>query len=193
MFRSLPLLIALALGVLLGYLLFRCRPADVKEEATVLLEQMQSVAKLITVEGQFSEIYDYNAYQGYFTWLYDKKMLVRVQGKVSVGYDLKDLEMEADPATRTMYIGPLPTPQILSIDHKLDYYDIKQGFFTQFSTSEYNQINEKAKDLIRQKAENGPLFSAAEAQAGKIVDMMRFMAESAGWKVVLRERKGVLQ
>jgi hypothetical protein len=87
----------------------------------------------------------------------------------------------------------LPTPQILSIDHKLDYYDIKQGFFTQFSTSEYNQINEKAKDLIRQKAENGPLFSAAEAQAGKIVDMMRFMAESAGWKVVLRERKGVLQ
>ena len=87
----------------------------------------------------------------------------------------------------------MPPPQILSLDHTLDYYDIKQGFFTQFSTSEYNQINEKAKELIRQKAENGPLLAAAEAQAAEIVNMMRFMAEGAGWQVVLREGNGVLQ
>ena len=36
----------------------------------MLLEKIQAVSKLITVEGQFSEIYNYSEYQGYFSLLW---------------------------------------------------------------------------------------------------------------------------
>lgn len=189
--RALPLLLAFLLGLLAGYTLFRRPDTAPKIESTVLLERMQKVAKLITVQGQYSEIYDYNDATGtwYYDWLFQKKALVRVQGTVSVGYDLGSMRMEADPATRTIYLDHLPSPQILSVDHTLDYYDIRNSYFAQFTAEEYNRINEDAKNLLIKKAESSGLNAAAAEQANSIIDMMRFMAESAGWKVVLREGK----
>jgi hypothetical protein len=35
------------------------------EDASVILEKIEAVKKLITVEGHFSEIYNYSEYQGY--------------------------------------------------------------------------------------------------------------------------------
>ena len=81
------------------------------------------------MEGTFSEIYNYSEYQGYFTFFWDKKILVRVRATVSAGYDLERLQMEADPIIKTIHISGLPKPEILSIDHTLDYYDISEGAF----------------------------------------------------------------
>lgn len=190
--RLLPVLLAFLLGLLAGYMFFRRGASNPEVDATVLLERIQTVAKLTTVEGRFSEIYDYNDYKGYWTWLYEKKMLVRVQGTVSVGYDLNNLQVTTDPLTRTITIGPLPPPQILSIDHELDYYDIREGFFAEFTPAEYNRINDDAKSLLRRKAEGSALFGAAQAQASDMLEMMRFVVEGAGWRLVVREGVGVL-
>jgi hypothetical protein len=134
------------------------------------------------VEGQFSEIYNYNEYQGYFTWLWDKKVLVRVQATVSAGYDLDNLQLEMDSAARVIRLRALPEPQILSIDHTMDYYDISNGLFTEFSAEDYNRIHARAKALIREQALKSNLLPAARAQGEKIWELVRFMAESAGWK-----------
>lgn len=155
------------------------------EDATVLLEKIQAVAKLITVEGQFSEIYNYNESDGYILNLWDKKVLVRVRATVSAGYDLERLQVEADPATKTIRMSALPEPQILSIDHTLDYYDISEGYFTSFTPEDYNRINQRAKDLIREKAMESNLLPAAREQADKILGIIQFMVESAGWKLVI--------
>lgn len=153
------------------------------EDSTVLLEKIQAVAKLSTVEGQFSEIYNYSEYQGFFTFFWDKKVLVRVRATVSAGYDLEALHIEADAATKTIYMSTLPEPQILSIDHSLDYYDISEGIFQTFSPEDYNRINGKAKEIIRESALKSNLMSEARTQASKMIELLRFMVEGAGWRL----------
>lgn len=180
---SLTLLIAMfALGGWLSYRFFAPNNKPT-EDSTVLLEKIQAVSKLITVEGQFSEIYNYNEYQGYFSMLWDKKVLVRVRATVSAGYDLNELHIMADPLTHTIRVSALPEPQILSIDHSIDYYDISEGLFSSFTPEDYTRINQRAKDLIRDQALKSNLLPSAREQANKMFDLMRFMAESSGWKL----------
>ena len=173
---------AFLVGGWLSYQYFVSKSKPV-EDSTVLLEKIQAVTKLITVEGQFSEIYNYSEYQGYFSLFWDKKVLVRVRATVSAGYDLNMLQMEADPATKTIRMSALPEPEILSIDHSLDYYDISEGLFASFTPEDYTRINQRAKDLIRDQALKSNLMPAAEEQAGKMLDLIRFMVESAGWRL----------
>lgn len=184
-FLSLLLVLAVfALGIWLG-IRFPAPQPKPAEESTVLLEKIQEVYKLTTVEGQFSEIYNYSEYKGYFTWLWDKKVLVRVRATVAAGYDLDGLHLEVDSTARIIRMSALPEPQILSIDHTLDYYDISNGIFTEFSPEDYNRINKRAKDLIREQALKSSLLPAAREQGAKVMDLVRFMTESAGWKLLV--------
>jgi hypothetical protein len=184
--KNTPFLLVIAAFLLGGWLSWRylsSQGGKPVEDATVLLEKIQAVAKLSTVEGTFSEIYNYSEYQGYFTFFWDKKVLVRVRATVSAGYDLEKLNITADPATKTIRMSGLPKPQILSIDHNLDYYDISEGLFSSFSPEDYTRINQRAKDLIRDSALRSNLLSEADIQGAKMLDLMRFMIEGAGWKL----------
>jgi hypothetical protein len=178
----LGILIAFLVGGWLSWHYFSSGPKGV-EDSSVLLEKIQAVAKLSTVEGTFSEIYNYSEYQGYFTFFWDKKILVRVRATVSAGYNLERMHLEADPATKTIRMSGLPRPEILSIDHTLDYYDISEGLFSSFSPEDYTRINQRAKDMIRDNAQKSSLLSEAEVQGAKMLDLMRFMVEGAGWKL----------
>ena len=151
------------------------------EESTVLLEKIKTVCKLVTVEGQFSEIYNYSEYSGYFTFFWDKKVLVRVRATVSAGYDLEKVKFEADPVLKIIKISNLPEPQILAIDHTIDYYDISEGIFSGFTPEDYNRINQRAKDLIRDQASRSQLLPSAKTQANQVFDIIKMMAESAGY------------
>ncbi len=175
-------MLAMLLGAWLSWRYFSSGPKGV-EDSSVLLEKIQAVAKLSTVEGTFSEIYNYSEYQGYFTFFWDKKILVRVRATVSAGYDLNRLQIQADPATKTVYMNGIPKPEILSIDHSLDYYDISEGLFSSFSPEDYTRINQRAKELIRTNALKSSLLSEADVQGAKMLDLMRFMVEGAGWKL----------
>ncbi len=186
--KNTSFLLVLAAFLLGGWLSWRYLSSQGNkpvEDSTVLLEKIQAVAKLSTVEGTFSEIYNYSEYQGYFTFFWDKKVLVRVRATVSAGYDLEKLNIVADPATKTIRMSGLPKPQILSIDHTLDYYDISEGLFSSFSPEDYTRINQRAKDLIRDSALRSNLLAEADTQGAKMLDLMRFMIDGAGWKLVV--------
>jgi hypothetical protein len=179
--------IAFILGVALTYYLFKPNKLP-SENSTVLLEKIQAVSKLITVEGQFSEIYDYNEYQGYFTFLWNKKILVRVKATVSVGYDLQELNIQIDSSNHIITMSNLGTPEILSIDHNLDYYDISNGLFTSFTSQDYNRINQKAKELIREQALKSELFNAAKIQGNAVIQLIKLVTESSGWTFEISEK-----
>ncbi|MCB0659786.1 MAG: DUF4230 domain-containing protein, partial [Saprospiraceae bacterium] len=105
---------------------------------TVVLEQIHKVTKLVTVEGQFSEIYDHKEYYKYDIFdLFTKKMLLRINAKVSAGFNLEGSNMTIDSISKTVYFTELPKAEILSIDHDIDYYDISQGVFASFTPEEY--------------------------------------------------------
>ncbi|HRD08311.1 MAG TPA: DUF4230 domain-containing protein, partial [Saprospiraceae bacterium] len=120
-----------------------------EENTSVVVEKIEKVAKLITVETHLSEIYSYKDYYNYdWSWL-RKKALLRVNAKVSAGYDLKKLNIKVDSKTKTIHIGPMPQVEILAVDHSLDYFNIEEGVFNSFTPQDYNKINANAKDYIK--------------------------------------------
>ncbi len=181
-----------ALGLWLRQYLFQWHKLRSEESAQVLLERVQTVAKLITVEGYFSEVYDYKDYYAYNLSPFRKKALIRVKAKVSVGYDLSRVEFETRPDEKVIIVRNLPKPEILSIDHDLDYYDISQGMFNSFSAQDYTKLSQRAKEYVEEKALESPLFDNAEKQGAQILDMMRFMVEQSGWRFEYQNRKGLL-
>ena len=164
------------------------------ENTTIILEKIKTVTKLISVEGQFSELYHYKESYDYdFFNLFSKKIILRVTAKVSVGYDFEKVNINIDSITKTVTLNELPHPEILSIDHDLDYYDITEGSFNKFTTDEYNMINKKAKELIASKAKNTPLLAAAEKQKNDYLIMMDMALKSGGWKLVIKNTLPPLQ
>lgn len=161
---------------------------SVTQQSDILLEKIRTVTKLITVEGEFSEIYDYKDYWKYDLSPFRKQALVRIKARVSVGYDLNNMDIESFPTEKKIIISKMPDPKILSIDHNLSYYDISQGTFNTFTTQDYNKINENAKLLIREKAEASELISAARKQGNELLDIAEFMTNQMGWTLEIRDK-----
>ncbi len=164
-----------------------------EEQSVILLEKIKTVAKLVTVEGYFSEMYDYQDY-----WKYDisplrKKALVRIKAKVAVGYDLSQMKLEALPDEKRILISNLPDPGIVAIEHDLDYYDITEGTFNSFSADDYNLINKNAKEKIRETALASDLFLSAEEQSNQLLDLVQFMVEGAGWELEFQPRSEAIE
>ena len=151
-------------GILLTRWYFKRTEAVVQESGVVLLERIKQVAKLVTVEGYFSEIYDYQDYYGYDLSFFRKKALIRVKAKVSVGYDLEKMKITAVSETKTIQLSGIPPAEILSIEHDLDYYDVQEGFFNEFSPDDYDKLNASAKEFIRKKAMESDLTKNASNQ-----------------------------
>ena len=187
------LLLTFVTGILLTRWYFLRTQAVQTENSTVLLERIKQVAKLVTVEGYFSEIYDYKDYYGYDMSIFRKKALLKVKAKVSVGYDLEKMKITASPETKTIRITGIPPAEILSIEHDLDYYDVQEGFFNTFTTEDYNKLNANAKEFIRQKALDSDLMKQAAEQRNVVFETMRFMAESMGWEVEIEGAAGLLE
>ncbi len=154
-----------------------------EEQSEVLMEKVKTVAKLVTVEGYFSEVYSYQDYWKFDLSWFQKKALIRVKAKVSVGYDLGKMSIEALPQQKKIVISNLPDPQIISIDHDLDYYDLDEGSFNSFDKDDYNKINSNAKEKIRQAAEASDIFLTAETQSNEMFELIQFIVEGAGWEL----------
>jgi lipopolysaccharide export LptBFGC system permease protein LptF len=158
------------------------------ENTTVMLEKMKTVTKLISVEGQFSELYDHKEEFEYdYFGLFSKKMILRVTATVSVGYDFEKMQMDIDSTNRSVTLRAMPKPSVLAIDHDLDYYDITEGTFNEFTPQEYNTISKKAKEKIATNPALTQLLAKAENQKTQYLSMMDIALKSAGWKLIVQE------
>lgn len=155
------------------------------QQSDIILNQIQSVEKLITVEGYFTELYTHKDYYKFDISPLRKKALVRVKAKASVGVDLSELHPYTNPQTKTLHIQKFPNPEILSLDHTLDYYDITEGTFNYFGTSDYNTINKKAKQFIEEKILNGEMMEQANSQSEAILQTITSLVQNMGWELVV--------
>ncbi len=185
----------LLLGIILGGVLFffvgqwaknilPWKASLIKEESSnVLLEKIETVCKMITVEGHFSEVYDHKDYYWYDISPFRKKALLKVKAKVSVGYDLKKAHFEIKPLQKKLIISRLPDPEILSIDTDLSYYDLSEGSFNQFKAEELTELNRRAKQLIEEKAKSSDLMEIAVRQGNDIFELIELIAKESDFTV----------
>ena len=181
-------ILGLILGAILMYWLFslfrKKKNKDLtKQQSTVLLDKIKSVCKLVSVEGDFAEIYNYeNTKEGFFSLLSSKKKaLVIVKAKAHIGYDLAKLNLRADDQRKKIILENFPEPEVLSIEPKLQFYDIKNGLFNSFSPDDLTNLNQEAKDHIEQKIPESGLMDTARKEALQAVLLVEKIVETIGW------------
>ncbi|MFT6995767.1 MAG: hypothetical protein ACJA1P_002512 [Maribacter sp.] len=184
------LFLGLILGAIIMYWLFTfSRKKKNKEltthQSTVLLEKIKSVCKLISVEGDFAEIYKYENTRERFLSLVSskKKALIVIKAKAQIGYDLNKILMHADDGKKKIVLTSFPEPEVLSIQPELDFYDIKNGMFNAFTPDDLTTLNQEAKNHILEKIPESGLMETARKEALHTVLLIEKIVETIGWKL----------
>jgi hypothetical protein len=184
----------LVLGVILGAILMywgyaQMRKKERKElterQSTVLMEQIRSVCKLITVEGDFAEIYHYENTRERFLSLVSskKKALIVIKARVQIGFDLRKIAMHAEKEKRRIVLANFPQPEVLTVEPDLEFYDIKNGLFNAFSPKDLTALNKEAKNHILDKVPESGLMETAGKEALEAVLLIEHLVETIGWKL----------
>ena len=176
------LLLVLALGIYMAKWWIGNDTQKTQQEATVLLEQVKAVTKLVTTEGYFSEIFSEVDTKSYFGFPSTKKVLIKVKAKVSAGFNLANMKIEADHTTKTLRLSNIPPPEIISIEPEISYYDIANGVFNTFTNEDYTRLNKRAVEIVREQALKSDFMSNVNEQGMRNFDSLRVLAEGMGWK-----------
>lgn len=197
------ILITAALAFLLGLATFwgfsNTGGQTTHEEATILLEQIRKVTKLVTVEGDVSELYNSTKTREVTLYIplpahlsFEKSATVQVEGTVLVGYDLEQMSIELDEINRTVTLSNLPEPEILAIDHEMIYRNLEESWFNSFTAEDYSLLNKEAKDRLRDEALRSKLMDEARLEGNTLIEAIRFLAQGAGFEVLMEgERPAV--
>ena len=186
----LEIFLGLILGAIIMYWLFSFfRKKQSKEitshQATVLLEKIRSVCKLISVEGDFAEIYKYENTKERFLSLVSskKKALIVIKAKAQIGYDLKKILMHADDGKKKIILTNFPEPEVLSISPEMEFYDVKNGLFNTFTPDDLTTLNQEAKKHILEKIPESGLMQTARKEALQTVLIIEKIVATIGWKL----------
>ena len=179
-------------GILYGHKMKIFKTHEI-ENSEVVIERVSKVFKMVAVEGHVSEIYDYKQYKYWDINFLRKKAMVRVSAKVSIGYDFEKANIVVDEESKELIFNNFPAPEILSIDHDLDYYNMDEGLFNSFDEKELTNLNAKAKQYAVEMIKNGELFEEAELQRDKIIELLKSLLEPSGWKIAVKNNKPVIK
>ena len=162
-------------------LLFPCQN---KIKTRIILDRIKRVCKLVSVEGDFAEIYNYeNTKEGFLKISSKKKALVLINAKAQIGYDLKKVKLSADNNRKVIVLNAFPEPEILSIESDIKFYDIKNGLFNSFDSEDLTELNQQAKSHIRDKIPDSGLLDTAKKEALEAVMIIEKMVETIGWQL----------
>ena len=184
------IILGVILGAILmywGYTLLRKKESKelTERQSTVLLDKIKSVCKLITVEGDFAEIYRYENTRARFMSLVSskKKALIVIKAKVHIGYDLRKIVMQANNDKKEIVLKNFPQPEVLTVEPDLEFYDIKNGIFNAFTPNDLTALNKEAKGHILDKVPQSGLMETTRKEALETVLLIEKIVETIGWKL----------
>jgi len=183
-------LLGLFLGAIVTYWVMRYvklqkTKDQTQAQSTILMKKIRKVWKLITVEGEFAEIYHYeNTKERFMSMVSSKKKAVLlINAKAYVGFDLSRIKMEAITEKKTIKLTDFPDPEVLSLETDLRYYDKKEGLFNKFDSSDLTEVNTKAKDHVLKKIPESGLLDTARSEALEAVLLVQNIVETIGWSL----------
>lgn len=187
------ILITLAVGVAGGWVLSNRMtlfgPGKSHVDQSLVVERLQSVAKLVTTEAMVRDVVRYQN-----TWLGStKRALVIVTGKAMVGVDLKTLpKFDINEQDHRITID-LPAPRLLGVDViQLQTYDERRGFWNPFHPSDRDSIFLLARQQLERTAEDLSVLEHAEQSATQLLTGL-FAREGYAVEVRFPERKPVVE
>ena len=154
-----------------------------EEQSVVLLQKIRNVSKMITVEGDFSEIMHFEDVKDVFLSLVTsrKKAIVLANAKVLIGFDMKKIKLSSNPEKKKLILEHFPGPEILSIETDIQYYDVSNGLFNKFAANDLSELNKKVKQNIEGKIPDSELLYSAKNKALDTVKMIEQLVSTFGW------------
>lgn len=181
-------LLGLFLGAIITYWVMRYikvqKTKDLTHtQSTILMEKIRKVWKLITVEGEFAEIYHYeNTKERFMNMVSSKKRaILLINAKAYVGFDMSRIRMEAITDKKVIKLTDFPDPEVLSLETDLKYYDKKDGLFNKFDSSDLTEVNSEAKKHVLDKIPDSGLLETARSEALEAVLLVQNIVETIGW------------
>ncbi|WP_344929940.1 DUF4230 domain-containing protein [Aquimarina addita] len=175
-------------GAIVSYFIFARfsalrKKSSIQTQSLVLMEKIKSVCKLVTVEGDFAEIYHYEGVKEKFFNLLKgkKKALILIDAKAYVGFDLSQVKLESDTRKKKIIITQFPTPKLLSIETDFKYYDKREGWLNPFTSADLTEINKEAKQFIIDKIPKSGLIESAGKELLDTIALMETVTQSIGW------------
>jgi len=161
------------------------RKEQVEINSSIIREQINNVGKLVVVEGNYSQVLNYkNTRQNYLRiFPANKKALVIINSKVTVSYDMRLLETEVDENRREVIIHSIPQEEI-NIYPEIEYYDISQDYFNQFTADDYNKIKATVHNIIEEKVRQSDLKERARANFISELQRIYILTNAMGWTLV---------
>lgn len=184
------LFLGLAAGAIISYFLFQkfasvSKKSLTEKQSVVLLDKIKKVSKLITVEGEFAEIYHHENTKEKLLGLVTskKKAIILINAKVHIGFDFRKIKMHADTKKKALILSKFPQPEVFSIEPNLRFYDIQNGLLNKFSSEDLTEVNKEAKEHILQKIPESNLMLTANKEALEAISLMQNLVETIGWKL----------
>ncbi|PHS07828.1 MAG: hypothetical protein COA88_07990 [Kordia sp.] len=177
-------------GVFLSYFVLvffrkKSRKSITERQSVVLLEKIKNVCKLVTVEGEFSEVYHYENTKERFMSLITskKKAILLVNAKAQIGFNLSKIKLQANSDSKTIFITDFPQAEILTIETDLKYYDKTEGLFNKFEADDLTSLNKEAKQFIIDKIPESGLVETANKELLEALGIITNIVETIGWKI----------
>jgi hypothetical protein len=161
---------------------------ELNESSALIQEQIEQVGKLIVTEGYFSQVFTFKNSQNLFLNILrsDKKALVVANAKVTVEYDLRQLETELDLENKTVLLKRIPKP-VINIYPDIEYYDVTQDYFNKFGAADYNKIRSTVNDRIREKVNQSNLMDNSRERLMAELANLFVLTKSLGWTLKYEE------
>ncbi len=183
--RLFYLFTGIIIGILLSLLyLEKEKNKEIKQQSNVILENIRNMNKMIVSEAYFNQVYSYTDSDKYFFDLlnFDKNVVLLVNAKAQVSYDLNQLKIKVDSLHKTIYISNIPKEEI-NIIPDIRYYNLEQSSFNSFTKDELNEINRKAIQQIEESIDLSGLQTKAKIQLLKNLQNIYALSKIYGWKV----------
>lgn len=170
------LLFGLLIGAVIAFLIGRrmqSKPPQVVESSHTVIQSIRKVFKVVSAEGQFSEIYNYEETSKLLNFIPSKKKaLVLVEAKIMVGFDFEKLRWQIDEEQKKITLLHFPEPEILSTEMDYKYYNIEEQLFNLFSKEDLTKIQSRAKEQVVASAKKSSLLVAAKEQMYLLLEEM---------------------
>ncbi len=141
-------------------------PAPPTITQQVVVEQLQSVAKLVATEMTLRDVVVYEQTRFAST----KRALIVVTGRVAAGIDLEHgTEVRIDSATRVITVT-LPPAQVMSVDVlNVKTYDESSGWLNPFRPEDRDRIQQLVRAQLTTAARESGILTHADQSAVKVL------------------------
>jgi hypothetical protein len=178
-------LLVFVIGLLVGLLILNKTKTKYQTEQVAIIQNgIKNVSKLVVVEEMFTEFYNYTDANKYFfeTVNFEKKVVLMVQARVLVSYDLKKMKTEIDSVQKKIIIKSIPEEE-LTIVPTFKYYDFQQSMFNSFTKEELNMMQKSSIEKLQKNLKVTHSKELAKKRLIEELNQLWSVAKIMGWTI----------